>query len=548
MQGRTGWIPLFRGALTAPTGGAQPPVRRGRIGPSVDRPAVLMTLCLVTLCLLGGCSTLPDDRPKTTSLVIPDGAATALGRAVAGDLAGHSGRSGFHPLGSGIDAFVARVALVDSAEKSLDIQYYIWHADETGVILTQRILAAADRGVRVRLLLDDLDTAGKSLAIERLDSHPNIEIRLFNPFVHRDARAVDFVTDLQRVNRRMHNKSLTADNQATIVGGRNVGNEYFEAEGETVFADMDVLCVGPIVQSVSSAFDEYWNSDWAVPAAWFSSDGAESGELEQLRDRLKAYVAARKESAYAKALREAPLTQAVRQGELNFAWGEAVLVYDAPEKMESSDVSEVTHVGPRLYAIVDQAQRELIVISPYFVPGRRMVDYFGQLVSRGVRVRILTNALAASDVSIVHAGYMRYRKGLLERGVELYEFKPDPQQQRESAAGHAGSSGSSLHAKVFGIDREQLFVGSFNLDPRSVSLNTEMGVWFKSEPLGRLLGEGFDQEMEQVAYRLDLQDGELRWHSLERGQAVIYDSEPETGWWRRFSTWMLSLVVIEAWL
>ncbi len=548
MQGHTACIPQLKAARAVPSGETQPPGQRDRIGPGT-RPAGLLTLCLVTLCLLGGCSTLPDNLPKTTSQVIPDGAATALGRAVATDLDGHPGRSGFHPLGSGIDAFVARVALVDAAERSLDIQYYIWHADETGVILMQRILAAADRGVRVRLLLDDLDTAGKSLAIERLDSHPNIEIRLFNPFVHRDARAVDFVTDLSRVNRRMHNKSLTADNQATIVGGRNVGNEYFEAEGETVFADMDVLCVGPIVASVSSAFDEYWNSDWAVPAAWFTGGEPASGERDQLRDRLKAYVEAQKESAYAKALREAPLTQAVRQGELRFAWGEAVLVYDAPEKMESSEISDVTHVGPRLHAIIDQAQQELIVISPYFVPGWPVVDYFGQLVSRGVRVRILTNALAASDVSIVHAGYMRYRKRLLEHGVELYEFKPDPrQQQRESVAGHSGSSGSSLHAKVFGIDREQLFVGSFNLDPRSVSLNTEMGVWFKSEPLGKLLGEGFDREMEQVAYRLVLQDGELRWHSRENGQDVIYDHEPETGWWRRFSTWMLSLVVVEAWL
>lgn len=504
-------------------------------------------LCLALLTTTG-CSTLPENVTRIPSHTITDTQSTRLGLAVTADLARHPGHSGFYPLSTGLDAFVARIALIEAADRSLDVQYYIWHADETGMIMMQRILAAADRGVRVRLLLDDLDTAGKDAAIQILDDHPNIEIRLFNPFNYRKLRGLDFLTGLRRVNRRMHNKSLTADNQTTVVGGRNIGNEYFDAVGETVFTDLDVLSVGPVVEAVSKAFDRYWNSDWAVPASAFSDGGIDIGSLDDLRNRLHAFLDRETDSAYVQALKDTQLSRKIRAGDLVFSWGDAELIYDAPEKVEAEAVNAATHVGPQLHAIVDQTRQELIVVSPYFVPGGALVGYFGELVERGVRVRILTNALAASDVSIVHAGYMRYRKDLLRNGVELYEFKPTPVAAREKrkSPGFGSSGTSSLHAKVFGIDRQQLFVGSFNLDPRSVSLNTEMGVWFRNADLGRLLGETFDSEIDRVAYRLTLEGSELRWQSREEGKPVTYTHEPETSWWRRFTTRLLSLVVVES--
>ena len=529
----------------------------GSAGPIADGLGFLhchgLSLFFTVLLLLTnitGCSTLPDSAVTTPSHTITNTDNTRLGLAVTPDLKVHPAQSGFYPLGTGLEAFLARIALIEVADKSLDVQYYIWKADETGLIVMQRILAAADRGVRVRLLLDDLDTAGKDLAIQLLDTHPNIEIRLFNPFTYRKLRALDFLTGLRRVNRRMHNKSLTADNQATIVGGRNIGNEYFDAVGDTVFADLDVLSVGPVVNEVSTAFDRYWNSDWAVPADTFATEEIDSKALDDLRHRLQVYIDDHTDSDYVQALKQTALGQNLQNGDLNFSWGEAELIYDAPEKVETEQISVTTHVGPHLFSIVDRAEDELIIVSPYFVPGKALVAYFGELVKRGVRVRILTNALAATDVSVVHAGYMRYREDLLRNGVELYEFKPLPvQMEYERKGSGIGSSGSSsLHAKLFGIDRQELFVGSFNLDPRSVSLNTEMGVWFTNEELGRLLGERFDVEVDQVAYRLSLEGRDLRWHALEAGGAVSFEHEPETTWWRRFTTWMLSLVVVESML
>jgi putative cardiolipin synthase len=505
-----------------------------------------LVICLLLLAVTG-CSTLSDNIEKTPSHAMTDTQGTSLGLVLASDLAGHSGHSGFYPLSTGLEAFLARIALIEVAERSLDVQYYIWHADDTGLIMMQRILAAADRGVWVRILLDDLDTAGKDPAIGTLDTHPNIEIRLFNPFNYRKLRILDFATGLSRVNRRMHNKSLSADNQVTIVGGRNVGNEYFDAAGETVFTDLDVLSVGPIVAEVSKAFDRYWNSDWAVPAKVYANEPASIETLHHLRSRLEAYLDEHTDNNYVQSLKRTVLSQRIGEGSLPFSWGDAELIYDAPEKIESEKVSAKTHVGPRLKEIVDRTREELIIVSPYFVPGDALVDYCRELVNRGVRVRILTNALASSDVALVHAGYMRYRKDLLRNGVELFEFKPVPVEtpMKRKSPGFGSSGSSSLHAKVFGIDRQELFVGSFNLDPRSVSLNTEMGVWFKNAQLGRQLGETFHENISQVAYRLSLEGAELRWHALEAGSPVVYQHEPETSWWQRFKTRLLSLIVIE---
>ncbi|MCU7842992.1 MAG: phospholipase D family protein [Candidatus Thiodiazotropha sp. (ex Monitilora ramsayi)] len=496
-----------------------------------------------------GCGSLPKDYAKSPSHALSDTHDTRLASSVIPLISQHFDKSGFYPLGSGLDAFIARVALIDAAERSLDLQYYIWHVDDTGLILIQRIIAAADRGVRVRLLLDDLDTAGKEIGLQTLNTHPNIEVRLFNPFVYRQARLFDFVTDLKRINRRMHNKSLTADNQITIIGGRNIGNEYFEAAGEAVFADLDVLSIGKVVKQVSSAFDLYWNSDWSFPVSAFVDGPVVESEFQIVREYLDRQLRQLSGSDFAVALRKADFSQRLHRGELDIFWGSARLVYDAPEKILAETVSDETHIGPQMFSYIDQVEDELIVITPYFVPNDRLVNYFGRLVSRGVRVRILTNSLASNDVTLVHAGYRRYRKSLLQKGVELYEFKHSALSQNPSPSGRwSGSSRASLHAKVFGVDRLGIFIGSFNLDPRSIKLNTEMGVWFKSKDLGVQLGDRFDHSLNESAYRLVLDGSSLKWLGMENGQQVQFTTDPHTSWWKRFSNWLLSLVVIESML
>ena len=528
---------------------------------SLFRNRLLVSVVFILLLLLiNGCASLPSDYQRESSHAITDTDDTKLGRKVVPAVAAHPGQSGFYPLSKGMDAFVARVGLIDQAERSLDIQYYIWHDDTTGMLLVDKLLSAADRGVRVRILLDDLDTAGKDQSIALIDAHPNIEIRLYNPFVNRGARAVDFATDLKRVNRRMHNKSLTADNQATIVGGRNIGNEYFGAVSHAEFADLDVLTLGPVVQDVSAMFDKYWNSEWVIPVTAFNKGKAVTEEnLAQARVEFSSKVEQAKAGPYVAAILEAGVLQRLQSSEMQFHWGEAVLIYDDSGKVEASDVTLDTHLAPKLSQYIKKTEEELIIISPYFVPGDALVNALGEVVQRGVHVRILTNSLAANDVGVVHAGYMRYRLPLLRRGVELYEYKAIQESGKEQQEKKwTGSSQASLHAKTFGLDRRFVFVGSFNLDPRSVALNTEMGVLFENSELGNLMGESFDRNIETSAYRLELREMPadeygspqyaLEWVTLENGDEIRYRVEPDTSWWQRFMTGLISIFVIESFL
>ncbi len=516
------------------------------------------------LLISGGCASLPDDVQRQPSYALNDTHDTDIGSKLTPLLDKHSGESGFYLLKDGIDAFVARMKLADLAQKSLDVQYYIWHLDTTGRLLYDRLIRAAERGVRVRLLLDDLDTAGKEFGLHLLDLHPNIEVRIYNPFSHRGSRAIGFLTELNRVNRRMHNKSMTVDNQATIVGGRNVGNEYFGAVSTSAFADLDVLAIGPVVQEVSTAFDTYWNSPWVYPVAAFpSAQPVTQAAYDTARTNLSSFVEETKESKYARAVSESSLFNKGRLQPSDFAWGKAELLYDAPSKAQGGDISSATHIGPELKNTFARTKKELIIVSPYFVPGDELVEFLGELVKKGIRVRILTNSLAANDVGVVHAGYMRYRIALLKRGIELYEYKPDLDviaDNTKTGNRWSGSSKASLHAKTFAIDGKSLFVGSFNLDPRSVLLNTEMGVLFDSPQLVSELSQNFDTRINEKAYRLELvvtpadesesgfEEEEIRWVSYENGERVAYTTEPNVGLWQRFLVGLLSIFVIESYL
>jgi len=513
-------------------------------------------LLLVAVSFVVSCASLPIDAERPESHALQNTDNTKLGQAIVPLVKEHPDQSGFFVLNKGMDAYAARLAVIEWAEKSLDVQYYIWHDDLTGKVLHNRLLHAADRGVRVRLLLDDLDTAGKEDALHIIDSHPNIEIRLFNPFANRNARMVDFTTDLSRVNHRMHNKSLTADNQATIVGGRNIGDEYFDATEGVAFTDLDILGVGPVVNEVSSMFDLYWNSKWVYPLSAFKEgEPITENQRKELEAKLDKFTEEAKKSAYAEAIRNSGIAKNAKTAiklnvaELPYSWGIWELLYDDPSKVEATEVTEKTHLGPKLAKALNKTQHDLIVISPYFVPGDKITAFFNELVKRGVRVRILTNSLAANDVPIVHSGYMRYRKDLVRGGVELYEFKPlsnEAGKVVKTKKKWTGSSGASLHAKSFGFDEQYLFVGSFNLDARSIALNTEMGVIFESPKYAKMMWKAFDQNLMLKSYRVLIKDSSLEWVTNEDGKEVTFDAEPETSWWTRFSTGFLSIFVIES--
>jgi len=505
---------------------------------------------LAAVLLLGGCASTTDfDAPKDPSSAYPPSTETRIGRSVARAAAAHPGDSGFYLLSDGIEALAARLVLARRAGRSIDAQYYFMLPDITSYLLLAGLLDAADRGVRVRLLLDDIQTQGYERGMAALDSHPHFEIRIFNPFSRRQGKVLDVVGDFERVNRRMHNKSFTVDSQATIVGGRNIGAEYFAAGDEVNFGDLDLLGFGPVAVEAGTAFDAYWNSDLAVPVSGLLDaeqlEAAEA-ELPALRERI---AAAREEAVstrYDVALRDTILDTIDKQPDV-LVWAPARLFYDSPEKAMGADrPGDLDTLRRSLGSTVQDAQQELLVVSPYFVPLERGVEAFRRLRERGVEVAIVTNSFAATDVKAVHGGYAPYRKDLLEAGVRLYEYRPDRATRGARRAG-LGMSEASLHAKFFVIDRRRLFVGSFNWDPRSVHLNTEMGILVDSPELAEDLQARFERSLPERAYRLMLNDaGKLRWLRQEDGDQQLLDREPETGFWDRVGLWFLRRVPIRS--
>jgi len=500
------------------------------------------------LLAVSGCAILPANVERTESRALTDTIGSRLGQAIASVAAAHPGKTGIHPLPNPRDAFAARVLLARAAERSLDLQYYIWHPDTTGGLLAEALWQAADRGVRVRLLLDDANTKGLDEAIAALDAHPNIEVRLFNPFANRAMRLADFATDFSRLNRRMHNKAFIADNQVAIVGGRNVGDEYFGAETPVVFTDLDALGAGAVVPRVSAAFDAYWNSASAYPAATLVPPAA-AGSAAQIRE---AWTARQGEQAerYVEVLRTTPLVRDLLAGRLALEWANARVLHDDPAKVLHPPDEHDLHMLPLLEAAIGSPARELNLVSPYFVPTQAGTDALLAIAKRGVALRILTNSLAATDVPAVHAGYSKYREALLRGGVRLYELKPsaqDSEATERERRGLSGSSGASLHAKTFSVDRNRIFIGSFNFDPRSARLNTEMGILVESEAIAVLLSDALDRNLPQVAYEVVLADGGLRWIERTAAGELRHDSEPGVGALKRLWVDFLSILPFE-WL
>ena len=510
---------------------------------------ILSLVAVALAAFITGCASLPPPEGRTATWALADTAETRLGRAVAPSVAANLDKVGIHPLPRPYDAFAARVLLAAVAEKSLDVQYFIWHGDQVGYLLMEALWQAAERGVRVRLLLDDLNTHGLDPAIAALDAQPNIEVRLYNPLVQRDVRALNFLTDFTRVNRRMHNKSFTADNQVSIVGGRNIGNEYFGAGGEVGFADLDVIAVGPAVREVSKEFDLYWNSPSAYPAASFVGAPAPDAAAN-LKATFSAMRADPESVGYLEAVRGTPLIGDLLDRRLALEWTTAQVVYDDPAKTLDGTARTDVLLFPELVQAIGRPQKTLDLVSPYFVPGTEGTDALRALAGRGVKVRVLTNSLAANDVKAVHAGYAKRRRDLLSAGIQLFELKPSAAEESLGGDSRFGAgSSSALHAKTFAVDRNRIFVGSFNFDQRSALLNTEMGLVIESPVLAQQLAAVFDTELPMGAYevRLTPDGGDLEWIEQTPSGVKRYDADPGTSWLLRRQVDFLSILPIE-WL
>lgn len=484
---------------------------------------------------LVGCATLPKhiDRPESNAIL--DARHTPLARLIGPPAARHPGKSGFRLYNTGASALRARVALAVLAESSIDAQYFYWAGDATGRAVLQAVLAAADRGVRVRLLLDDYTAKGHDIAFEALDAHPNIEVRIFNPFVRGRLRLPQFLGRFSELNHRMHNKCFIVDGRALIIGGRNLADEYFGLGDKLDFRDFDLLGIGPVVSQAAAGFDLYWNSQWAYPISALRRRSS-SADLQRARARFAAHLVTDR-STYPYRLPGNPDAAAswLMQAGGEAIWAPAEVVYDDPSLVAKPLHGELTHVAKTLVTLTRQAQHDIVVENAYLVPHKEMA-YLRALRDRGVRLWLLTNSLASTDVVAVNAAYSKSRHKLAELGVALYEMKPyaasRPLYVARPKSSHAHLA---LHGKAAVFDRRTVFLGSFNLDPRSASLDTEGAlVIHSSELAARLLATFAIDFAPANAWHIGSVVGKdgVAWMTEWPGRTDIEPHEPAT-WWRR---------------
>ncbi|HEX4856255.1 MAG TPA: phospholipase D family protein [Limnobacter sp.] len=498
---------------------------------------------------LQGCA-LPPAIGQDTSYSIDQKQAnnTRLGEALSAQVSKHQGKTGAYPLHDPKEAFQSRMLLTRAAQESVDIQSYIWKNDTTGNLMLEELLRAGQRGVRVRLLLDDNGISGLDTQLNRLDTHPNIEVRLFNPFQIRNPKWLGYLADFSRLNRRMHNKSFTVDNMVTISGGRNIGDEYFGLKKEdttVLFTDLDLLCIGEVVGAVSNDFDVYWNSPSAYPSSQIL-DTSTDADLQALQNKVLDPEAILRAENYLSLVRDSGFLDRLLNGGLRMHWAQVKLVSDKPGKVLDK-VSKEDLLALELREFIGNPKRSLNLVSPYFVPTEHDVAFFSRLANAGVRVQVLTNSLEATDVAAVHSGYAESRAQLLRAGVSLFELKGTPREEasrRGRRNSMLGSSGSSLHTKTFSVDGSRLFVGSFNFDPRSVHLNTEMGFLIQSPGMASQVDLAF-QGLPAIAYQVRLDEtGSLVWIERRDGKEIIHDLEPKASLWRKAVVFFYSLLPI----
>jgi putative cardiolipin synthase len=438
-----------------------------------------------------------------------------------------------------MDALGVRLRLAERAEKSIDLQYFLMKNDTAGAVLIKSLLKAADRGVRVRFLLDDIFTKTPDRILLLLNQHANIEVRVFNPISRSGIAGLNFLTSFKQANRRMHNKSFTVDNQASVVGGRNIADEYFQLTDDTVFADFDVLAVGPIADDISKSFDRYWNHSHALPIDYFASN-KKNEELETVRAENAEALNNIYDTVYRRAL-DSQLLQDLIADRQPLVPADARVLSDSPDKLINEISDEHMQLANDLREVLLSAKEEVIVITPYYVPRDDGIQLLRNLTDRGLRVIIITNSLASNNHVAVHSGYAKYRKDVIRAGAELYEIRANA--GRELSFRDDDPDSLTLHTKVFLFDRRYLFVGSLNLDPRSVEINAEMGLLIDSPEFAGGMAVRVEERLAVAAYRVvENERGRLEWHARIDGKEIIETKEPLTSWWRRFKAWFMKIV------
>ncbi len=495
-------------------------------------------LGIVLVIITSACASLPTDYPppEPSTALEPD-PSTRLGRFEAAFARKHGPDvSGFEPIDLNGDGLWWRLALVDTAERSLDLQYYLWQDDDGGLLVLEHVIAAAERGVRVRALVDDFQFMGGKQNLANIEAHPKIEVRVFNPWAESGfASKPEFLARFRRLNHRMHNKLLVADSQMAILGGRNVGDEFFGLGDKYNFRDLDVIVAGPAARQSAEIFDHFWNSEWVIPATAFVEEAwwEESAALEgPTLERLRA----------SEDLEPFPIEPRDWEEELSgllerMSPGTSAVAFDRVlpgTRIPTQDGFEA------FAAVSDSAEEEILIVNPYIIPSDEMMEAVRETTARGVRLRILTNSLASQDVPAVNSKYKKYRVPLLQAGVELYEFDDDPAIQHTVVdAPPNRSEFSALHAKAMVVDRQRVFIGTLNLDPRSIKINTEMGMIIDSRDFAERLATLLERDMKAAnSWRVRLDEhGDLYWESDEG----IVHRQPARSGWQRFQGWFLGL-------
>lgn len=501
------------------------------------------------IALLGGCASLPRPIERSDEYAAPISGETALDQAVTSLLAPFPDQSAAHFLEDGLDAFAARLAAAERASRTIDAQYYLFHDDVTGNLYSERLLTAAERGVRVRLLLDDMGAHKRDRHLLILSAHPNVDVRIFNPFANRTFRAFEYLYRFGLVTRRMHNKAMIVDNVVAITGGRNIGDDYFDASPKSNFIDMDVAVFGPAVEAISQQFDVYWNNSLSYSIETLAKELPAGIDLPAAWRELHDYAQSQRDSAYIKRLEQARFFEHLRAQTLPVTIGPAEVLVDQPAKVITPPDDLSTHLGPSLWPYFRDSASELVVLNPYFIPSNAGVEVLADAVRRGARVVVLTNSLAANDVAAVHGHYSKYRKPLVEAGVELYELRADrPEASGSQTALALPAEHMSLHVKTFIFDREKTFIGSMNLDPRSVYQNTELGVIVEDAEMAANIADLALNSLPTIAYRVELNDaGKLYWTGLnyETGTQEVFSREPGASVWLRLFAFISRILPVE---
>ena len=519
----------------------------------------LAPLWLGCLLILGisGCSTLPKQYPQPQQYSYQtDTNQTTLAQIFQPLRNQHPNLTGYHILYDPLEALATRIHLIDKAEKTLDLQYYIWDNDRIGALALHSIINAANRGVKVRLLIDDNNAKQMEGIFLALDQHKNIDVKLYNPYGFRQYRGLDILLDLKRVNRRMHNKSFIVDNQVSLIGGRNMSDQYYNLSDKYQFSDVDIILVGAASDEIIHSFDDYWNDDYAFPVRQIVDHNKYPLRYEGLKQQLDTHYQEASVQNYLDLAYRSKAFENWLSQETKFDWTTAEVVKDSPSKIKSRATKE-EHLNFQLLKRLQEPDQSIDIVSAYFVPEKIGMNKLNEMAQNGINVRVLTNSFAANDVSVVHAFYSKYRKDLLKNNVQLYEFLYAPDQEnlnsnieelsKKAKVSLKGLSRSSLHAKLMAIDEKQVFIGSFNFDPRSSYLNTEIGVLLDSPTLAKGVHETMDNHLAKYAYKLVLDaNNNINWQVPKpNGEIKTLTKEPKMKWYHKVLLKLTSWLPIE---